>query len=87
MRSIGMQLSGCGTILAESHLACAKVHVAWEGDLNFVPDRIALYTIDDAAKWQMDWQTSPEKLPRSYVVLNLRGVVEDMCQRYHARPT
>lgn len=86
MASLGMQLSGRGAILSESLLAVAKAHVAWEGDLNFVPDRIALYALDDAAQWQMDWETVPEKLPRSYVVLNLRGVVEDVSQRYHAPP-
>lgn len=85
MRSLGMQLSGRGAVLSESLLACAKVHVAWEGDLNFVPDRIALYALDDEAEWQMDWQTAPDRLPRSYVVLNLRGVVEDVAQRYHAQ--
>lgn len=84
MASLGMQLSGRGAILSESLLACAKVHVAWEGDLNFVPDRIALYALDDEAEWQMDWETAPESLPRSYVVLNLRGVVEDVNRRYHA---
>lgn len=86
IRAIGLQLSGRGAVLAESLLACAKAHVAWEGDLNYVPDRIALFALDDAREWEMDWQTSPEKLPRSYVVLNLRAVVEDVSQRYHAKP-
>lgn len=86
MRSLGMQLSGRGAILSESLLACAKCHVGWEGDLNFVPDRIAVYALDDEAEWQMDWYTTPDRLPRSYVVLNLRGVVEDVNRRYHAPP-
>ncbi|MDH2313999.1 MerR family transcriptional regulator [Methylobacterium brachiatum] len=86
MRALGMQLSGRGAILAESLLACAKVHVAWEGDLNFVPERIAIYALHDVAEWQMDLHTLPDRLPRSYVVLNLRAVVEDVNRRYHAQP-
>jgi DNA-binding transcriptional MerR regulator len=85
MRSLGMQLSGRGAILSESLLAEAKAHVGREGDLNFVPDRIALYARDDEAEWSMDWKTSPDRLPRSYVVLNLRGVVEKISRRYHAQ--
>ncbi|QGY00928.1 hypothetical protein MMSR116_02695 [Methylobacterium mesophilicum SR1.6/6] len=86
MRSLGMQLSGHGTVLAKSSLACAKAYVAWAGNLNFMPDRIALLALDDAREWQMDWQTSPENLPRFYMVLNVRDVVEDVSRRYHASP-
>ncbi|TXN71724.1 MerR family transcriptional regulator [Methylobacterium sp. WL6] len=83
MASLGMQLSGRGAILSESLLACAKAHVGWDGDLNSLPDRIALYALDDEREWMMDWQTPRPQLPRSYVVLNLRAVVEDVNQRYH----
>ncbi|MGU3668384.1 hypothetical protein ACLBX9_29730 [Methylobacterium sp. A49B] len=48
-----------------------------------MPDRIALLALDDAREWQMDWQTSPENLPRFYMVLNVRDVVEDVSRRYH----
>ncbi|MDP4022346.1 hypothetical protein Q8W71_06905 [Methylobacterium sp. NEAU 140] len=84
MASLGMQLSGRGAILSESLLHSAKLHVAWEGDINDVPDRIAIYALDGSCPWMMDWVTPLERLPRSYVVLNLRGVVEDVNRRYHA---
>jgi DNA-binding transcriptional MerR regulator len=86
MASLGMQLSGRGAILSECLLACAKAHVAWEGDINHIPDRIALYALDDEREWNMDWQTPPALLPPSYVVLNLRAVVENVNHRYHAVP-
>lgn len=84
MRTLGLQLSGRGAVLCESLLAIAKAHVAQDRDLNFVPDRIALYARDDKAEWAMDWETSPDRLPRSDVVLNLRAIVEDISRRYHA---
>jgi len=84
MRSLGMQLSGRGAILSESLLACAKAYVRWDGDLNSLPDRIALYALDDEKEWMMDWNTPPALLPSSYVVFNLRAIVEEVNQRYHA---
>ena len=50
----------------------------WEGDLNLVPDRITMFALDDAAELQIEGQSVPGKLSPSYVVLNLRGVVEDV---------
>lgn len=86
MRSLGMQLSGRGTVLSEALLTCAKCHLGWGGDLNFVPDRLSSFAADDEAQWQMDWETSPDRLPRYYVVLSLPGVVEDVSRRYRAPP-
>lgn len=85
MATLGMTLSGRGAILSESLLAVAKCHVRWEGDLNLVPERIAMFCLDDEAEWQIEWQAAPDRLPRSYIVLNLKGIVEDVSNRYHAQ--
>lgn len=84
MASLGMVISGRGARLSESLMECAQAHVAWEGDLNSTPERIALYALDDDQEWQMDWTSAPSALPRSYVVLNLRAVVDDVNRRFYA---
>ena len=87
MAAIGLQLSGRGAVLSESLLAVARDHVGWEGLMNYLPTHIALYAANAEAEWRIDYQNPPERLPRSYVVINLRAVVEDVHSRYFAATT
>ncbi|GEP09282.1 MerR family transcriptional regulator [Methylobacterium gnaphalii] len=87
MASLGMHLSGHGAMLSDSLMECARLHVSWTKDTSCVPKRVALFALDDEAEWSMDWLTDDPGLPRSYVVLNLKAITEEVAQRYREHCT